>query len=60
MGKRITSMSPFERLMLSRMDNFADEQRSHHEFCIGRFQNLDEKIEAIHNQLFELQYSKED
>jgi len=25
MGERITSMSPFERLMLSRMDNFADE-----------------------------------
>jgi len=36
------------------MDNFADEQRNHHEFCVARFQNLDEKIEAVQNQLFEL------
>ena len=40
MGERITSMSPFERLMLRRMENFADEQRSHHEFCVARFHNL--------------------
>ena len=26
----------------------------------ARFQNLDEQIEAIQNQLFELQYGKED
>jgi len=25
-----------------------------------RFQNLDEQIEAVQNQLFELQYGKED
>jgi len=30
MGQRITTMSPFERFMVSRMDNFANEQRSHH------------------------------
>jgi len=60
MGERITSMSPFERLVLSKMNNFADEQRSHHEFCVSRFQNLDEQIEVVHNQLFELQYGKDD
>jgi len=41
MGERITFMSPFERLMLKRMDNFVDEQRSYHELCVARFQNLD-------------------
>jgi len=60
MGERITSMSPFERLMLSRMDNFADEQRSHHELCVARFQNLEEQIEVVQNQLFELQYDKKE
>jgi len=33
MGERITLMSPFEKLMVSRMDIFADEQRSLHELC---------------------------
>jgi len=54
MGERITSMSPFERLMVSRMDSFANEQRSLHELCAtwfhtmdARFQNLDEQIEAV-------------
>jgi len=60
MGERITSMSPFERLMLSRMNSFVDEQRSHHEFCVSRFQDLDEQIEVVQNQLFELQCVKDD
>ena len=59
MGERITTMSPFERLMASRMHSFADEQRSHHEFCVARFQNMDEQIEVVQNQLFELKYGKE-
>jgi len=60
MGERITSMSPFERLMIRRMYNFVDKQRSHHEFCVARFQNLDEQIEVVQNKLFELQYGRED
>jgi len=60
MGECITSMSPFERLMLSRMDNFADEQGSQHEFCVARFQYLDEQIEVVQNQLFQLQYGKKE
>jgi len=47
MGERLTSMSPFERLILSRMNSFADEQRSHHEFRVSHFQDLDEQIEAV-------------
>jgi len=46
--------------MLSRMNNFADEQMSHHEFCVSCFQDLDEQIEVVQNQLFELQYRKDD
>jgi len=60
MGERITSMSPFERLMMRRMNNFADEKRSHHEFCVARFQNLDKHIEVVQNQLFELLYNRND
>jgi len=33
MNERITSMSPFERLMVSRMDSFAENQMSLHELC---------------------------
>jgi len=53
-------MSPFERLLLGRMDNFVEDQRSHHEFCVARFQNLDEQVEVVQNQIFKLQYAKED
>jgi len=60
MGDHITSMSPFERLVLRRMDDLADEQRSHHKFCVPCFQSIDEKIETVQNQPFELQYGRDD
>jgi len=59
MEEQITSMSPFERLVVNRLDNFAHDQRTHHEFCMARFQSLDEQIEVV-QQLFELQYGQED
>ena len=37
MDERITSMTPFQRLMRNRMNNFAYDQRNHHEFCMARF-----------------------
>jgi len=72
--ERILSMFPFERFMVNRMDNFSENQRNLHEFCATNFQNfddifhsmdthfqnLDEHIEAVQNQLYELQYGKED
>ena len=72
-GNRILSMSPFERFMIN-MDSFAENQRNLHDLCATnfqnfdnkfqsmdtRFQNLDEQIEVVQNQLFELQYGKED
>jgi len=60
MEERIISMSPFERLMVNRLDNFAHDQRAHHEFCVARFQSLDEQIEVVQNRIFELQYGQKD
>jgi len=67
MNERITSMSPFKRLMVSRMDSFAKNQRSLHELCETRFQNmdsrfhsLDEQIEEVQNQLLNLQYGRDE
>ena len=60
-------MSPFERLMVSRMDSFAENQRNLHELCESRFQHmdsrfqtLDEQIEEVQNQLLDLQYGRND
>ena len=54
MGERMTSMSPFERLMINRMDTFAENQRNLHDLCESRFNhmdacfsNLDEQIEEV-------------
>ena len=60
MEERITFMTLFERLVVHRLDNFANDRRAHHEFCVERFQSLDEKIEVVQNQLFELQYDQEE
>jgi len=54
MEEQITSMYTFERLVVNKLDNFAHEQRAHHEFCVAKFQSLDEHIEAVQNQLLEL------
>jgi len=67
MSETITSTSPFERLMVSRMDSFAENQRSLHELCETRFQHmdsrfhtLDEQIEEVKNQLLDLQYGRDE
>ena len=59
-------MTPFESLMVSRMDN-AENQRNIHELCESRFQHmdsrfqtLDEQIEEVHNQLLDLQYRRDE
>jgi len=70
----IPSMSSFERYMVDRLDDFAENQRNLHDLCLTNFQSidnrfqsmdtrfltLDEQIEAIQNQIFELQYGKDD
>jgi len=62
MGERMTTMSPFERLMINRMDTFADNQRNLYGMCESRFSNmdthfstLDEQIEEVQRQILELQ-----
>lgn len=73
-GDRTPSISSFESYMVNRLDGFAENQRNLHDLCVTSFQNfdnrfqsmdtrfqtLDEHIEAVQNQLFELQYGKED
>jgi len=68
------SMSYFERYMVNRLVGFAENKRNLHDLCVSNFQSidnrfnnmdtrfmtLDEQIEAVHNQIFELQYSKDD
>jgi len=67
MGDRMTSMSPFDRFIVNRMDSFTENQRNFHELCESRFQHmdsrfqtLDEQIEEVHNQLLDLQYGRND
>ena len=62
------TMSSFERLMVNRLDSFAENQRSLHDLCVSNFQRidtrfdnmdarfmtLDEQIEAVQNQILEI------
>ena len=66
--ERMQTMSPFERFMVNRLDNFAENQRNLHDLCVSNFQRidnrfdsmdarfmtLDEQIEAVQNQIFDL------
>jgi len=67
-------MSSFERYMVNRLDGFAKNQRNLRVLCVSNFQNidnrfnnmdsrfmsLDEQIEVVQNQIFYLQYAKDD
>jgi len=62
----MTTMSPFERLMINRMDTFAKNQSNLHDLCESRFShmdsrisNLDEQREEVHNQIMDLQFERE-
>ena len=73
-GDEIPSMSSFERYMVNRLDGFAENQRNLHDLCVTnfhsidnrfqimdtRFLTLDEQIEVVQNQIFEMQYGKDD
>ena len=61
----MTTMSPFERLMINRMDTFAESQTNLYDMCESRFNNmdsrfstLDEQIEEVQNQIMELQFER--
>jgi len=73
-GDEMPSMSSFERYMVNRLDGFAENQRNLHDLYVSniqsidnrfnnmdtRFMTLDEHIEVVQNQIFELQYGKDD
>jgi len=46
-GNRILSMSPFEKFMVNRLDNFAENQRNLHDFCATNFQNFDNRFQNM-------------
>ena len=70
----MSTMSSFERYMVNRLDGFAENQRNLHDLCVNNFQRfdnkfdsmdarfmtLDEQIEAVQNQIFDLQYADND
>ena len=72
--ERMQTMFPFERLVINRLDSFEENQRNLHELCVSNFQRidnrfdnmdarfmtLDEQIEAVQNQIFDLQYANDD
>ena len=60
--------------MMNRLDSFAENQRSLHDLCVNNFQRidtrfdnmdarfmtLDEQIEAVQNQIFDLQFADDE
>jgi len=50
-GERMTSISPFERLMVNRMDSFAENQRNLHELCELTFQHMDSRFQTLDEQI---------
>jgi len=68
------TMSSFERYMVNRLDGFAENQRNLPDMCVSNFQNidnrfnsmdsrfmtLDEQIKVVQNQIYDLQYGKDD
>ena len=70
----MSTMSSFERYMVNRLDSFGENQRNLHDLCVSNFQNidnrfnnmdacfmsLDEQIEAVQNQIFDLQFADDE
>jgi len=73
-GERMQTMSSSERLMVNRLDSFAENQRSLHDLYVSNFQRidtrfdnmdarfmtLDEQIEVVQNQIFDLEFADEE
>jgi len=54
MDERMTNMSSFERLMINRMDTFADNQRNLYEMCESKFNNMDTRFSTLDEQIEEV------
>jgi len=46
-GEMILSMSHFQRFMVNRMDNFAENQKNLHDFCATNFKNFDDRFQSM-------------
>jgi len=55
MGEMMPTMLPFERLMINRMDTFADNQRNLYEMCESKFNNMDTRFSTLDEQIKEVQ-----
>jgi len=45
--ERMQTMSPFERLMLNRLDSFEENQRNLHDLCVSNFQRIDNRFDNM-------------
>jgi len=41
------NMSSFERLMVERLDSFAENQRNLHDLCVSNFQRIDNRFDGM-------------
>jgi len=48
-GDEIPSMSSFERYMVNRLDDFAENQRNFHDLCVTNFQSIDNRFQSMDN-----------
>ena len=46
-GERMQTMSSFERLMMNRLDSFAENQRSLHDLCVSNFQRIETRFDNM-------------
>jgi len=47
----MTTMSPFERLMINRMDTFAENQSNLHDLCESIFNHMDARFSTLDEQI---------
>ena len=50
-GERMQTMSSFERLMMNRLNSFAENQRSLHDLCVSNFQRIDTRFDNMDARL---------
>jgi len=45
--ERMQTMSPFERLMMNRLDSFEENQRNLHDLYVSNFQRIDNRFDSM-------------
>ena len=52
--ERMQTMSPFERLMVNRLDSFAENQRNLHDLYVSNFQRIDNRFDSMNARFMTL------